>query len=479
MVEVGCIPNSFSGRKELKWEHGSLQEFIHTHFGVPGKLNNERVKLERLFVARNLERITGISIFWTNNLADHLRMMEHDTQVAIFHHASFLEMIRTSLAECQASTIFPEGFIGETLRTLALLFPQSDVATRKWFLKLRKARHLDMNAIKCGQLRAEDRQIETFRFWRDRIVILKQVFDEAEPNTWSQWWSDLDPYHIKTLLTMSTKDLTATLQQLQSHPSPHPEKISTLLSTAKRQLLQLNALLPTPSTSPHILHLARETLETGALLSIRLQNIDAFTRYFQQLAPFYELPASSYSPPGEGQRSKVTGLYLLLLLTKGDYAEFHTVLEGLETEVGGERGKGSKGLEEDKFIGYPVKLERWLMEGSYDRVWKAVGREGVPSEEFGVFSEVLIGTIRSEIASCSEKAYASLPVPNAKNLLFLDSEGGVVEFARSRRWVVKDGRIWFPLQQGEEGRTEKDILVASEQVIENAIGYARELETIV
>ena len=76
---------------------------------------------------------------------------------------------------------------------------------------------------------------------------------------------------------------------------------------------------------------------------------------------------------------------MLLLLTKGDYAEFHTVLEGLETEIGSADGKG---LEEDKFIGYPVKLERWLMEGSYDRVWKAVGGGGVPSEEFGVFSEV-------------------------------------------------------------------------------------------
>lgn len=62
-------------------------------------------------------------------------------------------------------------------------------------------------------------------------------------------------------------------------------------------------------------------------------------------------------------------------------------------------------------------------------------------------------------------------------MLFLDSEGGVVEFARSRDWVVKDGRIWFPMQQGEEG--EKDIMVASGQVIENTIGYARDLETIV
>ena len=55
----------------------------------------------------------------------------------------------------------------------------------------------------------------------------------------------------------------------------------------------------------------------------------------------------------------------------------------------------------------------------------------------------------------------------------------MVNFARERGWVVKDGRIYFPLQQGEEMRTEKEILAMSGQVIENTIGYARELETIV
>ena len=55
----------------------------------------------------------------------------------------------------------------------------------------------------------------------------------------------------------------------------------------------------------------------------------------------------------------------------------------------------------------------------------------------------------------------------------------MVEFSKGRGWVVKDGRIYFPEQEGGEGRSEKEILVASGQVIENTIGYARELETIV
>ena len=120
--------------------------------------------------------------------------------------------------------------------------------------------------------------------------------------------------------------------------------------------------------------------------------------------------------------------------------------------------------------------------------------------------QVLVGTIRSEIASCSERAYASLPITNAKNLLFLDSEGAVVQFANERGWTVRDGRIYFPQDQAEDGSdvaglggaaasgangvggvgagagylSERDgILAASKQVIDNTISYARELETIV
>lgn len=43
--------------------------------------------------------------------------------------------------------------------------------------------------------------------------------------------------------------------------------------------------------------------------------------------------------------------------------------------------------------------------------------------------------------------------------------------------MIKDGHIYFPLQQ-DDGDVD-EVLVASGQVIENTIGYARELETIV
>ncbi|KAI8953287.1 SAC3/GANP/Nin1/mts3/eIF-3 p25 family-domain-containing protein [Xylaria longipes] len=279
---------------------------------------------------------------------------------------------------------------------------------------------------------------------------------------------------LLSAITMAERALQQILSQLKSHPNAPYNEASKLLSKAKITLLQLKAVTPTPSTPPTHITLAREVYEAGALFSIRAKNAEAFTRYVSQLQPFYELAddADGASSTGEESRNKVTGLYLLLLLTQGRYAEFHSELEALST-----RARGSEEIVRDRYLGYPIKLERWLMEGSYDRVWKAMKSREVPSEEYGVFSEILTSQIRSEIASSSERAYPSLPLSSTKSLLFLDSEGAVVDFARHRGWVIRDGQIFFPTAEGaEDGGDEKDL---SQMVIENTLGYARELETIV
>jgi 26S proteasome regulatory subunit N12 len=184
---------------------------------------------------------------------------------------------------------------------------------------------------------------------------------------------------------MAENELRQIITQLSSLKQNNLQQAPQLLSRAKLTLLRLNALVPTEEAKPQHLHLAGILLELGALISIKLRDTDAFTRYFQQLQPFYSLPdeqSGSQRSPKPTNQSKITGLYLLLLLSVGDYAGFHTVLEGLETSS--EKGQ----IDGDEFIQYPVRLEQALMEGSYDQVWSETKGERVPSEEFGVFSEV-------------------------------------------------------------------------------------------
>lgn len=85
---------------------------------------------------------------------------------------------------------FLTGLIEETIRTLSLLFPEYDKKSQKW-LKGQITKHgLDTQLCSVGHLTTEERQIEHFVFWHERLGVLKQVFDEAEPSTIPQWWRD-------------------------------------------------------------------------------------------------------------------------------------------------------------------------------------------------------------------------------------------------------------------------------------------------
>ncbi|KAK9473386.1 26S proteasome-like protein regulatory subunit rpn12 [Dipodascopsis tothii] len=239
------------------------------------------------------------------------------------------------------------------------------------------------------------------------------------------------------------------------------EQCVEALGALKIALAQQNLLVPGAGADTKKLVVARRVLEIGALTSIFVLDEVMFSRYLSQLSAFYALAGL----PASENEKKLVALKLLLLLSKNDIAEFHTELETLEDEA-----------ETDPYIRYPVMLERWLMEGSYDRVWKATTqRSEVPAEEFAIFADILVNTIRTEIAKCSEKAYPSLPVSNAKHLLFFTDDAEAREFIAERGWTIRGNRIYFP--QAEPEVSEAGL--ATEKVIENAIGYARELETII
>ena len=91
MVEIGNLSYAFSGSRKVEWLGGSFKDLLSQIFPPTPVLSTKNVKLDKLFNAFNLGVIAGIDIIWTNNLADHLRLMNDDKSVAIFHHASFLK----------------------------------------------------------------------------------------------------------------------------------------------------------------------------------------------------------------------------------------------------------------------------------------------------------------------------------------------------------------------------------------------------
>lgn len=90
----------------------------------------------------------------------------------------------------EVSHIFPPGLVEETLQTLALLLPCHDKSVKRWYRKQVTRFKLDENAVKGSPLKTDDRQLDKFEYWHDRLEILKDVFDDAEPSTILQWWQD-------------------------------------------------------------------------------------------------------------------------------------------------------------------------------------------------------------------------------------------------------------------------------------------------
>ncbi|KAI6034262.1 SAC3/GANP/Nin1/mts3/eIF-3 p25 family-domain-containing protein [Pisolithus microcarpus] len=242
-------------------------------------------------------------------------------------------------------------------------------------------------------------------------------------------------------------------------------QLQTLYKDLQRaiSLVETGLLLPNGDASLNDMVIARDILEIGAFWSIRAKDVPAFDRYFSQLHTFYTDYRSSL-PPSK-REFPLRGLNLIRLLIQNRIADFHTTLESLPLPA--------DEINLNPYIRHPVNLERWLMEGSYSKVWNA--REEAPAEEYKFFVDSLMGTIRNEIASCEEVAYESLPIKDVATLLFFSSQSELLKYAQERGWQVdlSAGLIRFARKNDEQMEIPKQKLIAAN------LAYARELEQIV
>ncbi|KAF8760231.1 CSN8/PSMD8/EIF3K family [Rhizoctonia solani] len=240
-----------------------------------------------------------------------------------------------------------------------------------------------------------------------------------------------------------SQTLAQPYQQLKRAWESRPqdlEQCGKLLPQLKLGLIEAGLLFPQASANTSDLEITREILEIGAFWSIRTKDISSFDAPLQ-------------------------GLNLLRLLTQNRIAEFHTTIEGLPSSS-----------ISSPYIQHPVNLERWLMEGSYSKVWNARS-EPLPSyeQEYGYFMESLMGTIRDEIASCGENAYESLPLNDAATLLFFNSPNDLLQFAQQRGWSINLSAQTITFTKKREEKVD----IPKKDIITSVLQYARELEQIV
>lgn len=263
---------------------------------------------------------------------------------------------------------------------------------------------------------------------------------------------------------MSTTQLGVLYKELNQAFAAGPsglKRCGEILAQLKVGLIQAGLLIPQGEHNLDDLLTARDILEIGAFWSIRSKDVPSFDRYFSLLQTFYK-DYSHVLPPSPREYA-FQGLNLIRLLTQNRIADFHTTLESLPADA----------LHDNPYLKHPVNLERWLMEGSYSKVWSA--RNEAPAEEYKYFVDSLMGTIRNEIASCEEAAYNTLPIKDACTLLFFTNRSDLLLFAQQRGWEVDlmNEQISFA-RKGEE-----KLEIPKQKIIVSSLNYARELEQIV
>ncbi|KAL3137779.1 hypothetical protein ABBQ38_005039 [Trebouxia sp. C0009 RCD-2024] len=262
---------------------------------------------------------------------------------------------------------------------------------------------------------------------------------------------------------MSYKEAAKLFGQFQAAVNKNDlQGAKRLLSTLKIQLTQLPSLPPVLGNSPDAakeLTLARDTLELAVFLSVKMQDEAAFERNYQQLQMYVSDTRGLLSV--SKQQNLITGLNLLRLLVQNRIAEFHTELELIPQQV-----------QQEAHIKHATELEQQLMEGAYNKVLSA--KSNVPDQSYLYFMDKLISTVRDEIASCSERAYKQLSVPEAQKLMLFTSSREAAEFAEQRGWQVKGNVVYFEQQE----QTDMKDLPAVE-LMNHTLTYARELERIV
>lgn len=234
--------------------------------------------------------------------------------------------------------------------------------------------------------------------------------------------------------------------------------------------------------------LMREMLELACFLSIRREDIDGFERNVAQLKMCYE--SSQQQSPPSTQKHPIIGLYLLHLLAADRISDFHLELELI-----------SMNDHENLYIKQPIQLERYLMEGNYEKILES--KKDMPQMYYSFFMERLLDTVRQKVGASLEQSYNHLPAQKAAGMLILNDVAALQEFAikenerKAReetddtmqdatpasltrrspvglvRWEVRDGNLHFKLT--EQKRLELQPL----EIMRHTIGYATDLERIV
>lgn len=220
-----------------------------------------------------------------------------------------------------------------------------------------------------------------------------------------------------------------------------------LLDAIKKHLVFLPTFLNPTAESPtrtQEVALTREVLEHAVLVAAENQDMDAFERHFAMLRTYYNDLDSCPGVERSERRLMILGMNLVRLLVVQHLAEFHSALDHIDVKE-----------HHNMFIKTPIMLERYVMEGSYNRLLTA--RTQVPCNEFLPLVDMLADTVRQSIARCIPETYLSLSLADAKKMLMLSSDSELKTFAERREWAIDASGARFTFPQADDAASRKEL----------------------
>eukprot|EP01084_Bolivina_argentea_P127150 224937_1 len=175
-------------------------------------------------------------------------------------------------------------------------------------------------------------------------------------------------------------------------------------------------------TNLNDLKVAMEGLEVGARIAMNMNDVEMFDRVIIQLKQYYLIDKLSSC---SSSRSILMGLYLMYLLTKNRLGDFHVEIELLSFDD-----------LENKFIKFPMNIEQFMMEGSYQKIIAA--KNNVPDKTYDLFLSYLEKTVRNEISKSLQSVHDKIPLKDALKMLSLNSVDDLKQYIKNEKhnWAV-------------------------------------------
>ena len=164
----------------------------------------------------------------------------------------------------------------------------------------------------------------------------------------------------------------------------------------------------------------RTILEYDAILSIKLRNLEEFSRAMDQLKCSYfrcsDLPLSS-------NMDLLLSIYLVYLLSLNKNSEFNIQFQLTQRLCG-----QSKNLE------YVMNLNESVIENSFTRLFSL--ELNPPSELFHQFTLDLLNGVRNNHANSIEKSYERLSINDLISILHFSNKEEAILFSKNRNWIL-------------------------------------------